>query len=81
VALNHAVAIAMSAGLKEGLQHIDVLGAAGDLDQYYLFHAARADILRRLGRRAEAAQAYTRALALTTNQIERDFLHRRLAEC
>ena len=79
VALNHAVAIAMSAGFGEGLKRIDALGAAGELDQYYLFHAARADILRRMRCFEEAAQAYGRALALTSNRIEQEFLKRRLA--
>jgi RNA polymerase sigma-70 factor, ECF subfamily len=80
VALNHAVAVAMSTGLSQGLALIDDLGASGELDGYYLFHAARADILRRLGNRAEAAAAYQRALALATNQVERNYLSRRLRE-
>jgi RNA polymerase sigma-70 factor (ECF subfamily) len=80
IALNHAVAIAMSAGLDEGLRRIDDLGSSGQLNEYYLFHAARADILRRLGRRAEAASAYRQAMALNTNRVEREFLQRRLAE-
>ena len=80
IALNCSVAIAMSAGFEEGLRRIDALGASGDLDQYYLFHAARADMFRRMSRFGEAAQAYRRALALTTNRIEQDFLNRRLAE-
>jgi RNA polymerase sigma-70 factor (ECF subfamily) len=80
IELNRAVAIAMSAGFEEGLQRIDALGASGELDRYYLFHAARADILRRMNRFEEAAQAYREALALTTNQIEQDFLKRRLSE-
>ncbi len=79
VALNHAVAIAMSAGFEQGLQRIDALGASGELTHYYLFHAARADILRRMNRFADAARAYRRALELTTNRIEQDFLQRRLA--
>jgi RNA polymerase sigma-70 factor (ECF subfamily) len=78
IALNHAVAIAMSAGFEEGLKRIDALGAAGELEHYYLFHAARADILRRMSRFEEAVQAYRRALALTTNRVEQDFLTRRL---
>jgi RNA polymerase sigma-70 factor (ECF subfamily) len=80
VKLNHAVAIAMSQGLEIGLAEIDKAGAKGELDNYYLFHAARADILRRLGRRQEAADAYRRALALTTNRIEQAFLTRRLRQ-
>jgi RNA polymerase sigma-70 factor (ECF subfamily) len=78
VALNHAVAVAMSSGAEKGLQHIAML--AGSLDQYYLFHAARGDLLRRLERRAEAIDAYRRAAALTTNPIELDFLNRRISE-
>ena len=77
VALNHAVAIAMSEGFEEGLERIEALGASGDLEGYYLFHAARADILRRIGRWEEAAEAYRRALTLTSNRIEREFLERR----
>jgi RNA polymerase sigma-70 factor, ECF subfamily len=78
VALNHAVAIAMHEGLEEGLMRIDRLGAAGTLDDYRLFHAARADLLRRLGRRAEALEAYRAALALTTNRVEEAYLRRRV---
>jgi RNA polymerase sigma-70 factor (ECF subfamily) len=80
IALNHAVAVAMSEGLERGLSLIDALGPSGELDGYYLFHAARADILRRLGRRSEAADAYRRALALATNQVERSYLTRRLGD-
>jgi RNA polymerase sigma-70 factor (ECF subfamily) len=80
IALNHAVAIAMSAGMEEGLNRIDGLGRTGALDQYYLFHAARADLLRRLNRYGEAAAAYERAASLATNSIELDFLKRRLHE-
>ncbi len=80
VALNHAVAVAMSAGYQEGLRRIDDLGSSGELDRYYLFHAARADILRRMNRPPEAAEAYRRALALTENLVEQEFLKRRLAE-
>jgi RNA polymerase sigma-70 factor (ECF subfamily) len=79
IALNHAVAVALSAGLAEGLARIDNIGAAGELDRYYLFHAARADILLRMDRREEAATAYRKALALATNRVEQDFLKRRLA--
>ena len=78
IALNHAVAIAMSSGPEEGLQRMTSL--ANSLDQYYLFHAARADLLRRLDRRAEAAEAYRRAVELAKNPIERDFLLRRLQQ-
>jgi RNA polymerase sigma-70 factor (ECF subfamily) len=77
IALNHAVAVAMSAGFEEGLRSIDALT---DLDRYYLFHAARADILRRMNRLPEAKAAYEQALALATNRIEQEFLTRRLAQ-
>jgi RNA polymerase sigma-70 factor (ECF subfamily) len=75
IELNQAVAVAMGEGLERGLALIDALAG---LDDYYLFHAARADLLRRLDRRTEAAAAYHRALALTTNQVERDYLQQRL---
>ncbi|HXJ93991.1 MAG TPA: RNA polymerase sigma factor [Terriglobia bacterium] len=80
VALNQAVAVAFSEGLQTGLRMIDELGSSGDLASYYLFHAARADILRRLGRSPEAADAYRRALSLTANAVERRYLRRRLHE-
>jgi len=80
IALNHAVAVAMSAGWEEGLKRIDDLGVSGVLDRYYLFHAARADLLRRLNRRREAAEAYECAAGLATNRIEQAFLERRLRE-
>jgi RNA polymerase sigma-70 factor (ECF subfamily) len=78
IELNHAVAVAMSAGLAEGLARIDRIASSGELDQYYLLHAARADILLRMNRRAEAADAYRRALDLATNQVEQEFLRKRL---
>jgi RNA polymerase sigma-70 factor, ECF subfamily len=80
VELNHAVAVAMSEGLERGLAEIDQVGACGRLEDYHLFHAARADILRRLGRRAESAEAYTAALRLVTNQVEKDYLRDRLTQ-
>ncbi len=80
VALNHAVAVAMSEGLEKGLELIDQLGKSGELDKYYLFHAARADILRRLNRKREAIAAYENALALVTNRVEEAYLRRRLAQ-
>jgi RNA polymerase sigma-70 factor (ECF subfamily) len=80
VALNHAAAIAMSEGLETGLTLVDRAGASGRLDQYHLFHAARGDLLRRLNRNQEAEQAYTRALALATNNVEQQYLRRRLSE-
>jgi RNA polymerase sigma-70 factor (ECF subfamily) len=80
VELNRAVAVAMADGPGAGLALVEVLGAQGALDGYHLFHATRADLLRRLGRRADAARAYERALSLATNRAERAFLARRLAE-
>ena len=80
VALNRAVAIAMVDGPGPALALVDALAAAGDLDGYHLLHAARADLLRRIGDPAEAAKSYTRALALVTNDSERRFLERRLRE-
>lgn len=77
VALNRAVAIAMSVGPARGLAEIDALEAR--LDGYHLFHSARADLLRRLGRRDEAVAQYRRALDLCQNAAERRFLERRLA--
>jgi RNA polymerase sigma-70 factor, ECF subfamily len=79
VLLNGAVAIGMSEGAGRGLTLIEELGASGALDRYHLFHAARADMLRRLGRRSAAADAYRRAFELTANGAERTFLERRLA--
>src|SRR5262249_18719195 len=79
VALNHAVAVAMSQGLTDGLARIDRLGAFGALQAYPLFHAARADLLRRLGRRSESLEAYNAALALTTNRVEERYIGARIA--
>jgi RNA polymerase sigma-70 factor, ECF subfamily len=76
VELNRAVAIAMADGLEHGLTLLDAIHLPG----YHLLPAARADLLRRLGRHAEAAEAYRHALALVTNAAERRFLERRLAE-
>jgi RNA polymerase sigma-70 factor (ECF subfamily) len=80
VTLNHAVAVAMSEGPEAGLVLIDTLESSGELSDYYLLHAARADLLRRLGRKPEAADAYTRALRLARNPIEQNYLRRRLVE-
>lgn len=80
VSLNHAVAVAMSDGLEAGLCLIDQLRAASDLDSYYLYHAARADILRRLNRNDEALQEYRQAITLTPNKVEQAYLRRRIAE-
>jgi len=79
VLLNGAVAVAMSEGPRRGLELLDALGASGELDRYHLFHAARADLLRRLGSFEAAADAYRRALALMANGVERAYLERRLA--
>jgi RNA polymerase sigma-70 factor, ECF subfamily len=80
VSLNRAVAVAMADGPRSGLALIDVLSGNDDLANYHLLHAARADLLRRLGSQAEAADHYQRALALVTNDRERRFLERRLRE-
>lgn len=80
VSLNRAVAIAMANGPRAGLAAMEGLAAANDLKDYHLFHAARADLLRRLGSPDEAAQSYLRALALVTNESERRYLERRLRE-
>jgi len=80
VSLNRAVAVAMADGPQQALELIDALAATGDLDGYHLLHAARADLLRRVGASEEAAKSYGRALALATNDSERRFLGRRLRE-
>jgi RNA polymerase sigma-70 factor (ECF subfamily) len=70
----------MAYGPRSGLALIETISASGDLDNYHLLHAARADLLRRVGSKTEAAKSYTRALALVTNESERRFLERRLHE-
>ena len=80
VELNRAVAIAMRDGPESGLALVDAILERGDLADYRLAHAARADFCRRLGRAAEARTSYERALALTRQETERRFLERRLAE-
>lgn len=80
VALNRAVAVAMADGPEPALRMIDLLAASGDLDEYHLLHAARADLLRRMGSTSESAKSYRRALELVTNESERRFLERRLGE-
>jgi len=80
VALNRAVAVAMRDGPAAGLQLTDAILQQGDLKDYRLLHAARADLLRRLHRVDEARAAYARALELTQQEPERRFLQRRLAE-
>jgi RNA polymerase sigma-70 factor (ECF subfamily) len=79
VALNYAVALASSEGLERGLQEVDRVGASSELESYYLFHAARADILRRLGRRDEAQRCYEQAISRTDNAVEQAYLRRRIA--
>jgi RNA polymerase sigma-70 factor (ECF subfamily) len=73
VALNRAVAVAEVEGPEAALAVVDEL----DLGHYYLFHATRADLLQRIGRYPDAAEAYRAALAITTNPAERDFLEQR----
>ena len=80
VSLNRAVAIAMAKGPQPALELIDQLAASGELDEYHLLHAARADMLRRLGSNEEAAESYKTALGLVSNNGERRFLERRLRE-
>jgi len=79
VTLNRAVAVAMADGPAHGLSILDELAESGELAEYHLLHSARADLLRRLGRDADAAASYARALELTTNPVERRFLTTRLA--
>jgi RNA polymerase sigma-70 factor (ECF subfamily) len=80
VELNRAVAVAMADGPEAGLRLVDAIESSGALDGYHLLPATRADLLRRLDRRSEAAIAYRAALALTTSDSERRYLERRLAE-
>ncbi|MBK9053261.1 MAG: RNA polymerase sigma factor [Chloroflexi bacterium] len=81
VELNRAVAVAMAEGPLAGLRLLETLEQSGELDNYYLFHAARADLLRRAGWWGDAAAAYHRALSLTHNTIEQTFLRQRLLAC
>jgi RNA polymerase sigma-70 factor (ECF subfamily) len=80
VDLNLAAAVSMAEGPARGLELVDALAASGALDRYHLLHAARADMLRRLGRPADALAAYTRALELAPGATEREFLTRRSGE-
>jgi RNA polymerase sigma-70 factor, ECF subfamily len=80
VDLNRAVGVAMRDGPEAGLALVDALLAQGDLAEYHLAHAARAELCRRLGRAAEARASYERALGLTKQEPEQRFLERRLAE-
>jgi RNA polymerase sigma-70 factor (ECF subfamily) len=81
VRLNRAIAVAMSQGPDKGLKELEQCNGAGELEQYHLFHAARADLLRRSGRLQDAMFNYDRALALVRNESERRFLSRRREEC
>jgi RNA polymerase sigma-70 factor, ECF subfamily len=80
IALNRAAAIAMAEGPNAALRIVESLAQAGALENYHLFHAARADLLRRTGSREEAARSYSRAIELVTNERERIYLERRLRE-
>jgi RNA polymerase sigma-70 factor (ECF subfamily) len=80
VQLNRAVAIAMCDGPAAGLAHIDTILEHGELTNYYLAHSARADMYRRLGRTAEARASYEKALALTQQEPERQFLQERIKQ-
>ena len=80
VQLNRAVAIAMRDGPEAGLAHIDAVLEQGELANYYLAHSARADMCRRLGRTAEARASYEKALALTRQEPERQFLQERIRQ-
>jgi RNA polymerase sigma-70 factor (ECF subfamily) len=81
VALNRAAAIAMRDGPEAGLALIDAQLSRGELADYQFAHSARAELLRRLGRNTDAVSAYQRALALTAQEPERQFLERRIREC
>lgn len=78
VSLNRAVAVAMAEAPERGLALIDELVASGELDEYHLLHAARADLLRRIGSNEESAASYARALELANNDAEKRFLEKRL---
>jgi RNA polymerase sigma-70 factor (ECF subfamily) len=80
IEVNRAVAVAMGGSLEQGLALLDELQQRRELGEFHLLPAARADLLRRLGRIAEAAEAYRRALGLATNDIERRFLRRKVGE-
>ena len=80
VQLNRAVAVAMCDGPEAGLTQIDAVLEHGELANYYLAHSARADMYRRLGRTAEARTSYEKALALTQQEPERQFLQERIRQ-
>jgi RNA polymerase sigma-70 factor (ECF subfamily) len=81
ISLNRAVAVAMVDGPEAGLAVVDGLATEGELAKYHRLHAVRADLLRRLGSFAQAADSYRRALEFVTNDSERRFLERRLKDC
>jgi RNA polymerase sigma-70 factor (ECF subfamily) len=80
IELNRAVAIAMRDGPEAGLIIIEEIFARGDLLEYHFAHSAHADLCRRLGKMVEARASYTRALELSQQKSEREFLERRLRE-
>jgi RNA polymerase sigma-70 factor, ECF subfamily len=80
IELNHAVAVSMVDGPERALQLVDSIGQRGELNGYHMLPAVRGDLLRRLGRRAEAIAAYRQALASVDLEPERRFLESRLAE-
>ena len=80
VKLNHAIAVGMANGPEDGLALVDRLAPSGELRDYHLLHATRADFLRRLGRNSEAADAYREALNLARTKAERRYLTKRLQE-
>ena len=80
VELNAAVSLAMASSIDDGLAWIDRIAAGGAIDGYHLLYAARADLLRRARRWAEAKTAYSKALELAKNKTERNYLLRRLRE-
>jgi RNA polymerase sigma-70 factor (ECF subfamily) len=80
VSLNHAIAVGMANSLEDGLALLDRLAASGELRDFHLLHAARADLLRRLGRNAQAAEAYRESLSLARTDAERRYLTKRLRE-
>ena len=80
VKLNHAVAVGMANSPEDGLALVDRLAASGELRDYHLLHATRADFLRRLGRNPEAADAYRQSLELARTDAERRYLSKRLQE-
>jgi RNA polymerase sigma-70 factor (ECF subfamily) len=81
IQLNRAVAVAMRDGPAIGLKLMDAVNRFGDLDDYQWFYSARADLLRRLGRRQEAEEFYRKALKMTQLEPEQRFLEKRIQEC